>query len=89
MPATDVRERINSVKGKFFAIDFARKNDKKVDGVIVEHAGDIRHMVCRRGVAKYVKGVLPAGQRKAEDARNEVLTVWDVGVYQSLRKQVN
>ena len=87
IPTENVRDRIASVGGQFFAIDFARKNDKKVAGVVVEEAGSIRHMVCRRGVAKYVKGVQPVGQRKAEDSRNEVLTVWDVGVYQSLRKE--
>lgn len=87
IPLDNVRARIDSVKGQFFAVDFARKNDKKENGVVVEPAGTIRHMVCRRGVAKYVKGVQPQGYRKAEDTRNEVLTVWDVGVYQALRQE--
>ncbi len=86
-PVAEVAARIASVGGQFFAVDFCRKNDKKVGGVVVEAAGSVRHMVCRRGVAKYVKGVLPEGQRKAEDAKHDVLTVWDVGVYQQLRKE--
>lgn len=86
IPMKNILNRINSVKGQFFSVDFARKNDKKVNGVIVEFAGSIRHMVCRRGVGKYVQGVQPIGQRKAEDSRNEVLTVWDVQVYQEQRK---
>ena len=85
-PVSEVAARIASVKGQFFAVDFARKTDKKVNGVVVEAAGSVRHMVCRRGVAKYVKGVQPEGQRKNEDAKHDVLTVWDVGVYQTLRK---
>lgn len=85
-PVSEVANRIASVKGQFFAIDFARKTDKKVNGVVVEAAGSIRHMVCRRGVSKYVKGVQPEGQRKNEDAKHDVLTVWDVGVYQAFRK---
>lgn len=86
MAMDDVAARIASVKGQFFAVDFARKTDKKVGGEVVEKAGTIRHMVARRGVAKYVKGVRPIGQRKAEDARNAVLTVWDVQAYQTARK---
>ena len=84
---TEVKARISSIRGQFFAVDFARKNDKKVNGVVVEKAGDIRHMVCRRGVAKYVSNVLPEGHRKEEDERNAVLTIWDVQAYQADRKE--
>lgn len=87
MPVEEVKTRIGSVKGRFFSVDFARKRDKKVNGRIVEAAGSIRRMLCRTGVAKYVKGVLPEGQRDREDERCEVLTVWDMGVYQALRKE--
>jgi hypothetical protein len=86
VPIDDALTRINSVNGQFFAIDFARKHDKKVDGVVVAKAGDIRHMVCRRGVGKYTKGVLPIGKRAYENWKNKVLTVWDVQVYQQLIK---
>jgi len=86
MPVDDVKTRIGSVKGRFFSVDFARKRDKKVNGRIVEDAGSIRRMLCRRGVAKYVKGVQDEGQRKQEDERYEVLTVWDMGAYQELRR---
>jgi hypothetical protein len=85
IPVDRVLSRIRSVKGQFFAVDFARKNDKKKNGVVIEPAGTIRHMVCRRGVKKYTDGVLPEGQRKAEDAKNDVLTVWDVQAYQQAR----
>ena len=83
MNVAEVSSRIGSIGGRFFSVDFARKNDKKVNGVVVERAGDIRHMVCRRGVAKYCDNVLPAGHRKAEDERNAVLTVWDVQAFKA------
>jgi hypothetical protein len=86
MPVDDVKARIGSVGGRFFSVDFARKTDKKVNGKVVEAAGSIRRMLCRRGVAKYVKGVQDEGQRVREDERNDVLTVWDIGVYQELRR---
>jgi len=86
IPVSDVIARIRSTKGRFFAVDFARKNDKKKNGEVIEPAGSIRHMVCRRGVKKFSDGKLPDGKRKNEDAVNDVLTVWDVGVYQCERK---
>jgi len=87
MYLNDVTSRIKSIKGQFFSVDFARKTDKKVNGIITEEAGSIRHMICRRGVAKYVKGTQPQGQRTQEDKQHDVLTVWDVGTYQTLRTQ--
>jgi len=86
MPVDDVKARNGSVGGRFCSVDFARKNDKKVNGKVVEAAGSIRRMLCRRGVAKYVKGVQDEGQRVREDERNDVLTVWDMGKYQELRR---
>lgn len=86
IPVSDVVARIGKVGGQFFSVKFARKNDKKVNGVVVALAGEERKMLCRRGVKKYADGVLPEGKRKKEDATNEVLTVWDVGVYQQERK---
>ena len=86
IPVEEVKIRIASVKGQFFSVDFARKTDKKEKGKVIEAKGTIRHMLCRRGVGKYVKGVLPEGHRDAEDNKHDVLTVWDVGVYQTLRK---
>ena len=49
-----------------FFVSFVKKN------------GDLRDMQCRIGVTKGVKGVLPQGHRKAEDARCNVLTVFDM-----------
>jgi hypothetical protein len=40
--------------------------------------GEVREMQCRTGVRKGVTGALPAGQRRAEDDRCGVLTVFDV-----------
>jgi len=66
--------------GKMFSVTFARKVDKKVGGVIVEPAGSLRTMTARTGVSKGVKGVDEPEVRKAEDVRNNVLTVYDVNV---------
>jgi len=87
IPVRSVQARIKSSKGHFFSVDFARKKAKKVNGVVVEPAGAIRHMLCRTGVAKFVQGVQPEGKRRDEDSRHDVLTVWDVGVYQNLRRE--
>jgi hypothetical protein len=51
--------------GKLFTVTFVKKTDKTV-----------RTMTCRRGVTKGVKGV--AVDRAGEDARNNVLTVFDM-----------
>lgn len=81
-----------AVAGKqFFSVSFQRKNDKvgkdeNGKKVVIEPAGTIRKMLCRRGVKKYAKGVLPPGQRKAEDIRCNVLTVFDVQEMAKLRK---
>ena len=56
--------------GKIFTVCFIKKGD-----------GSYRVMNCRRGVTKGVKGVLPPGHRAAEDARNQVLTVYDMQKY--------
>jgi hypothetical protein len=51
---------------------------------IKKTTGELRDMVARMHVSKGVKGVLPEGQRKAEDARNAVLTVYDMQVLERL-----
>lgn len=51
--------------GKLFTVTFVKKGD-----------GELRTMTCRRGVSKGVKGV--AVDRAGEDARNNVLTVFDM-----------
>jgi hypothetical protein len=86
LPITEALTRIGKAGGQFFSVSFERKNDKKKNGVVVELAGTIRKMVCRRGVAKYVEGT-GNGNRAGEDTCNNVLTVWDVGVYQAKRKE--
>jgi|SRR6516164_9462335 hypothetical protein len=42
--------------------------------------GEERKMVCRLGVKKGVKGVLKPGERKAEDAATDNITVYEMGV---------
>jgi hypothetical protein len=51
--------------GKLFTVTFVKKTDNS-----------LRTMTCRRGVSKGVKGV--AVDRAGEDARNNVLTVFDM-----------
>jgi hypothetical protein len=52
-----------------FGVTFVKKGD-----------GSVRHMNARMHVTKGVKGVLPVGQRRDEDARCNVLTVYDMQV---------
>jgi hypothetical protein len=85
LPVADALQVISDKGHQFFGVSFRRKNDKKVGGVVVEEAGTIRKMLCRRHVGKYVSGT-GTGNRAAQDSHNQVLTVWDVGVYQKLRK---
>jgi hypothetical protein len=47
---------------------------------IKKSTGELRTMNARMHVSKGVKGALPKGQRKAEDARCNVLTVYDMNV---------
>jgi len=42
----EVMNLIDSAKGKFFAVTFVERK-----------TGEVRHMICRTGVRKYVKGV--------------------------------
>ena len=69
---------------QFFSVTFARRTTRK-DGSA--KAGDLRTLLCRTGVSKYVKGVLPPGQRYNEDFKCCVLTVWAMDVFCSLRRQ--
>ena len=80
--ATTALTTIRAHGGKFFRVSFARKTAGK-NG---EKPGDIRRMLCRRSVRKYTKGVLLPGVRKEEDAKNAVLTVWDVEKFHQARK---
>jgi hypothetical protein len=52
-----------------FGVTFIKKGD-----------GSLRTMNARMHVTKGVKGVLPEGHRREEDARNNVLTVYDMNV---------
>jgi len=40
----DIREAVKATNGKFFAVDFVKKN------------GELRHMVCRTKVTKHLRG---------------------------------
>lgn len=51
---------IKSTKGRFFSVQFIKKN------------GEVRNMVCRTGVTKFLKGSFK------KDQNNNQVTVWDV-----------
>lgn len=51
---------IKSTNGRFFSVQFIKKN------------GEVRDMVCRTGVTKFLKGSSKSGQD------NNQVTVWDV-----------
>jgi len=92
--ATVVRKLIEGKKGKFFKVTFKRKTNKyaTVDGVrtLVAKKGDLRTMLCRRGVGSFTNASLGfAGKAKdtvSEDSRNDVMTVFDVELYNQYRK---
>lgn len=74
---------ILSHKGKFVTVSFRRKT-KGRNG---EPVGSIRKMQARLHVRRHVAGVLAPGVRKAEDSRNQVLTVWDVQAFHAARRE--
>ncbi len=64
-----------------FGATTLRKNDKKVDGVVVAKAGDEIISTYRLGVKATIKDAntrLPQGLREFEDQDNAVLTVYDM-----------
>lgn len=69
LPSEDAYKLITEQGHRFFKVTFIKKT-----------TGELREMVCRRHVAKGVKGVLPPGERKAADLKANVITVWDAGV---------
>lgn len=92
IPAVMVLASIRQNGSKFFKVVFARKNDKwgkdeQGNKVLVAKAGELRTMVCRRGVRKFVTGAQAPGQRAAEDKANDVLTVWDVPAFHAARRE--
>jgi hypothetical protein len=70
-PTMTIDQFVAAVKNTdtIFGVTFIKKTD-----------GSIRNMQARMHVRKGVKGVLAPGQRKAEDAANNVLTVYDMQV---------
>lgn len=69
MNTMTIDQLVSAVRGTSttFGVTFIKKGN-----------GEVRTMSARMGVKKGVKGVLPKGQRKAEDAANSVLTVFDM-----------
>jgi hypothetical protein len=63
-------------EGKFFSVTFTKKSDNTE-----------RTMLCRTGVSKYTKGILPPGERLQQDYKNSVLTVWDMIAYNKNLKE--
>ena len=52
---------------------------------MIAPAGRIRTMVARLGVGKYTLGIIHPDVRRAEDIANNVLTCFDVQVFNALR----
>ena len=71
MNTMTISEFVKAVTGTntIFGVTFIKKSD-----------GSLRTMNARMHVQKGVTGALPKGQRKAEDARCNVLTVYDMNV---------
>lgn len=84
--------RIFAFDGQIFSITFRRKNakyghDNRGRRVVLEPAGSERRMLCRRRVPRYWRNVIPEAVRMDEDVTNNVLTVFDLGVFHRLRGQ--
>lgn len=71
MTALTINEFVAAVRdtNTIFGVTFIKKTD-----------GTLRNMQARMHVSKGVLGVLPEGHRIAEDAANNVLTVYDMQV---------
>jgi len=71
MTTMTINEFVANVRntGTVFGVTFIKKGD-----------GSVRNMSARMGVTKGVTGAIPAGVRRDEDARNNVLTVFDMNV---------
>lgn len=69
-----IRQFVEAVRARntIFGVTFIKKGN-----------GEVRNMNARMHVTKGVKGVLAPGQRRDEDARNNVLTVYDMNVVES------
>jgi len=94
MNVMDAISLISSKKGKFFTVTFKRKTAKYevLNGTktLVAAVGDLRTMLCRRGVKKFTNQSLGFSGKVhstvLEDSKNDVLTVFDVELYNSYRR---
>lgn len=86
MTMDELRSLVFSQGGRIFTITFRRRNDKRVDGMLVARAGDLRTMVCRLHVHKGVKGLRP--DRPEEDSRVMCVTVYEMAGKRSGFKRV-
>jgi len=93
MTVADAYALIADKKGRFFTVTFRRKTAKfeVINGkrTKVADKGDLRTMLCRRGVKQFTNTALGfKGKVKNtdwEDLRNDTLTVFDVGLYNAYR----
>lgn len=91
------KQQIESKKGRFFTVTFRRKNDKIIGGTVVAEAGEVRTMLCRCGVKKFVVNnkiiknlknePVRNVSREKEDNKHNVLTVFDVHNFHKLKRQ--
>ena len=65
---------VSEAKGGMMTVTFKRKTDKKVGGVVVARAGDLRTMTCRTGVKKHLTGV----GAKYSFAEKKLLSVYSI-----------
>lgn len=86
----DAWNRIAAAGGIIFSVTFRRKHPKidRETKQVVEPAGSLRKMTCRRGVRKHTQGIIPPGVRLAEDVRCNVLTVWDIEFYHERKREL-
>jgi hypothetical protein len=84
-------QRILTGKGRIFRVTFRTKTPQYMRlpdgrrGPIIGPAGRVREMVARINVRKFELGVISPAARRAEDLVNNVLTCFDVQLFNNLR----
>lgn len=84
MITVDTIWNVLRTENSFFSVTFERRTNRKGGSAV---AGDTRTMLCRTGMSKYKKGVIPDAVRDAEDFDHGVLTVWSMDAYMKNRNE--
>lgn len=91
IPIPEAWQRILAARGRIFRVTFRTKTpqyERSFDGRkgrLIAPAGRIRTMICRRLVQKFTLGVISPEARFLEDVVNNVLTVFDIQMFNALR----